>query len=120
MSKHRAITGFGPTVIKSSNKTSTSATTVVSTWFRWGPATAKQLALQAIFSGSTAGQSVKVEAMFTTLSTAAGRFRTIATIKSSQAGFVMGTSSGPFAMVRTNSTKIKAGGNVQTVLLAVN
>lgn len=111
MSKHRAITGFGPTIF---------TTTGVGKWQRFGPCTAKQVGIQALFSATSAGQSVKLEAMLTTLSTRSGRFRTIASIKSSQFGIVMGTSSGPMAVCRANSTKIKAGGNVQLVIAAVN
>ncbi len=111
MSKHRAITGFGPTAILTTGK---------SAWQRFGPCTAKQVGIQALFSATSAGQSVKLEAMLTTLSTLATRFRTIASIKSSQFGIVMGTSSAPLAVVRANSTKIKAGANVTLIFAAVN
>lgn len=110
MSKHRTITGFGPTVIKTSG---------TSTWARFGPCLAKQVAIQAVFSGSSNGQAVKLEAMLSTLSTVAGAFRTVASIKSSQKGFVLGTSSGPLSVVRANSTKIKSAGTVQLVFAAV-
>lgn len=110
MSKHRTITGFGPSQI---------TTTGISPWFRFGPALAKQICIQAIFSGSSAGQAVKLEAMLSTLTTAAGAFRTVVSAKSSQKGVLMGTSSGALSFVRANSTKIKAAGSVTLVFAAV-
>lgn len=110
MSKHRTITGFGPSVIK---------TTGTSTWARFGPCLAKQVAIQAVFTGSSNGQAVKLEGMLSTLTTAAGAFRTIVSIKSSQKGIVLGTSSAPLSFLRANSTKIKAAGSVQVVFAAV-
>src|SRR5258708_24907513 len=100
MSKHRAITGFGPTAILTTGK---------SPWQRFGPCTAKQVGIQALFSATSAGQSVKLEAMLTTLSTLATRLRTIASIKSSQFGIVMGTSSAPPAGGRANFPESTAG-----------
>lgn len=110
MSKHRTITGFGPSVLK---------TTGTSTWTRFGPVVAKQIGIQAVFTASSNGQAVKLEGMLSTLTTAAGAFRTIASIKSSQKGFVMATSSGLVSFVRAKSTAIKSANSVQLVFAAV-
>ena len=111
MSKHRTITGFGPTLMKTSG---------TSTWARFGPCFGKQMWGQAVFTGSSNGQAVTLQAMLSTLSTVAGAFRTLITIKSSQKGIIQGTSSGAACFVRIKSTAIKAAGSVQFVVAAIN
>lgn len=114
MPKHRAITGFGPMSI---TETSTGATTRTGAWRQFGPMTGKQISMMVTWSGTSAGQSVWLQAALSTLSTA---LRNMIQRKSSQkSAFAIGTSSGPVTHVRLKSTVIKANGSVTAQIIAV-
>lgn len=114
MPKHRAITGFGPMSV---TEISTGATTRTGSWKQFGPVTGKQLAMMVTWSGTSAGQSVWLQAALTTNSTA---LRNMIQRKSSQKSlFAFGTSSGPITHVRLKSTVIKANGSVTAQITAV-
>jgi len=114
MSTHRTITGFGNTVLASTS----TGTTWTGAWQQCGPFLANRCAIQASFGGSSNGQSVKLEGVLTTTSTAVV---VIAQRKSSQKGTqIMSTVSNQLInWVRGHSTLMKANTVVKLYFSAI-
>ena len=111
MAKDRVITGFGPTsIVLSASLGTTSA------WLRFGPFTGNQLVGQCKYSGSSNGQSVKLQAVLSTNSTVATQ---LMQIKSSVKTQVASTSALKFCFVRASSTALKAAGTATIHFAAV-
>lgn len=115
MSKHRAITGFGPLTFLTTAQVAAGAG---SAWIRFGPFVGNQLAYQNIFSGaSTAGQTAKVQGTLTTASTAG--VVTLVTRNSTQKTMAKSTSTLVFAFIRFASTALNAARTVTHIVAAV-
>ena len=113
MAKDRVITGFGPTSIYVSTAATYGTT---SAWLKFGPFTGNQLVAQCKYSGSSAGQSVKLYGVLSTNSTVSTQ---LVQIKSSVKTQVASTTALKFGFIRASSTALKASGNATIHFLVV-
>lgn len=111
MSKHRAITGFGP--LKQ-----TSTATGTGSWIRFGPFVGNTLAYQGVWSHTSAGAgTAKVQGSMTTASTVG--VVTLVTRASTATAMAKSTSALVFSYIRFVSTAMAAGKSVTHYVAAV-
>ena len=117
MARDRVNTGLGPSDLTLTCPTSSAATTLASTWFRWGPFRSTTLAYVGVFTlpASSSGgpsTSIAVARLQGRLSSASSKGQVSFTLMTSTKGMVYASTAaaGIFSFVRATSTYMPTTG----------